>query len=503
MGHTENGPDLKPLLRTISALTSWPFVVLLLLILCIGGQSQEADPPPVVVVTVGEDAVLPCKLQLPVDAAKLTVEWGRPDLTPRFVYVWHNGQELEVDQNKGFTGRASASDGLKQGDASLTLSRVRISDSGTYRCYVPSHSVEELVELVVGSFSSPVVSLSGLDRDRGGVTLACASADWFPEPELLWLDAEGKLLSAGPTETVRGSDDLYTVSSRVTVDKRHSSRYTCRVQQTSINHTSEAHIEVPDDFFMTPSSCAAATTLSVVFGLMFVTVVIFSVWKWRRDKSSKLKTFIFFLTKQEEDESKERNSSTEHQPLMEAINMMEHLDKKKTKLNEEVKEKEEELDDLMQSLDALKEVKEELDRQREQLITETLELEKITEEAEKKVKSVDKDVTEKNGDKTQNRAQGYLKLKEIMIEVSWKLKERKKDQQQLNMNMEKIHKRTIDEFNRITEKKNEVEKNMKQMKEQLQETETQREETQKKLLSGRKQEGNKIKELNYVENNIT
>ena len=62
---------------------------------------------------------------------------------------------------------------------------------------------------------------------------------------MFWLDGEGNLLSAGPTETVRGPDDLYTVSSRVTVEKRHNNNFTCRVQQNNINQTRETHIIVP------------------------------------------------------------------------------------------------------------------------------------------------------------------------------------------------------------------------------------------------------------------
>ncbi|XP_033182420.1 butyrophilin-like protein 2 [Anabas testudineus] len=210
------------------------------------GQSQTISPPQSIVVMVGEDIVLPCQLEPPTDAVQMTVEWGRPDLNPRFVYVWHNGQELLVDQNTAYEGRASISvNYLKQGDISLKLSKVKISDNGIYRCYVPKQSKEHFIELVVGAFSPPSTTLAGLDRSSSGVVLQCESKGWYPEPELLWLDAEGKILSAGPTETVRGPDDLYTVSSRVTVEKRHSNNITCRVQERNINQTRETQMHVP------------------------------------------------------------------------------------------------------------------------------------------------------------------------------------------------------------------------------------------------------------------
>ncbi|XP_008304148.1 butyrophilin subfamily 2 member A2-like, partial [Stegastes partitus] len=104
-----------------------------------------------------------------------------------------------------------------------------------------------------GAASSPVVNRAEINSSSCTVVLQCESAGWYPEPELLWLDGEGKLLSAGPPETVRGPDDLYTVSSRVTVEKRHSNTFTCRVQQNNINQSRETRIDVPDDFFPTSS----------------------------------------------------------------------------------------------------------------------------------------------------------------------------------------------------------------------------------------------------------
>ncbi|KAK2863352.1 hypothetical protein Q5P01_002885 [Channa striata] len=104
--------------------------------------------------------------------------------------------------------------------------------------------------------------------------LQCESKGWYPEPEVLWLDGEGHVLSAGPTETVRGPDDLYTVSSRVTVDKRHGNTFTCRVQQTNINQTRETHIKVTDGFFDAQSSgCPATIGLGVTLAFSILSIL--------------------------------------------------------------------------------------------------------------------------------------------------------------------------------------------------------------------------------------
>uniref|UniRef100_A0A672Z9W5 Ig-like domain-containing protein n=1 Tax=Sphaeramia orbicularis TaxID=375764 RepID=A0A672Z9W5_9TELE len=202
--------------------------------------TSVVGPSSHIVVMVGEDVVLPCSLDPAVDAVPLIVEWGRLDLSPRFVHVWHEGQDLLTNQNPSYRGRTSLStDRLKHGDASLSLSKVTLSDNGTYRCLFPKRKLVSTVQLVVGE--------SGVSIEAGGsVVLECECSGWYPEPEVSWMDSEGHLVSAGPPETVRGPDDLYTVSSRVTVDKRHGSTVTCRVHQDRTNQTREAHIHISE-----------------------------------------------------------------------------------------------------------------------------------------------------------------------------------------------------------------------------------------------------------------
>ncbi|XP_067380031.1 butyrophilin subfamily 3 member A2-like isoform X2 [Channa argus] len=247
---------IRSSLRTISVL-----VVHLLIHFC-GGQSRLVSSPQPVVAKVGDDVILPCHLEPAVDVATKTLEWTRPDLDPRYVYVQRSSQDYEDWKNPSYKGRTSLfTDELKRGNISLKLSNVKLADEGKYRCYIPDRNEESFIDLVVasGAFSSPGISLTGLDECISGVLLQCESEGWYPDPEVLWLDGEGNVLSAGPTETVRGPDDFYTVSSRVTVDKRHGKRFTCRVQQNKINQTRETHIHVPDDFFKVQSRCSATT----------------------------------------------------------------------------------------------------------------------------------------------------------------------------------------------------------------------------------------------------
>ncbi|XP_030608889.1 butyrophilin-like protein 2 [Archocentrus centrarchus] len=262
------------------------------------GKSAVIGPLQPIVATVGDDIILPRYLYPSADASDMTVEWTRPDLESRLVHVWPERAEL---QNPSYKGRTSLfTDELKHGNISLKISKIKLSDEGTYRCFIPDLQRDSAVRLVVGAASSPVAKMN---RTSSRVVLQCESAGWYPEPELLWLDAEGNLLSAGPTETLRGPDDLYTVSSRVTVEKRHSNNITCRVQQKIINQSRETHIHVPDDVFMviSPSSPPSDTTIAptidsntitgLAIGAVVVLVLILAVscvvWKQRRFKCSR------------------------------------------------------------------------------------------------------------------------------------------------------------------------------------------------------------------------
>ncbi|XP_053199180.1 uncharacterized protein LOC128383609 [Scomber japonicus] len=428
-----------------------------------------------VMTMVGDDVVLPCQLEPPADAAPMILEWAKPDLKPRFVFVWRSGQELVMDQNKAYKGRTSLFiDKMNDGDVSLKLSKVKISDEGTYRCYFPKLKKIFFVELLVGAVSSPGISLVGTDRSSSVVVLQCESKGWNPQPEVFWLDDEGNLLSAGPTETIRGPDGLYTVSSRVTVEKKYGNNFTCRVQQDNINQFRETHIIIPDDFFMAPSSCAASITTSVLFSVMFILAVAIFIWKWRQYKTENKK------------------QSNELHPLMEGEGNREQLltESKKTedlqlKLNKQLQKKEEEKNDLEKLIDELMKQKDELRSQKEQIIVNMEKTDEMDKENKKKIDVVDKEIIDKEGDKTANKAQGYLKLKELISQVNYIQDKRKHEQDNLIMNTNE--QRNIDIiFNRMTDKKKQVENNIEEINEQLETINRQREEIQKKLESEEK-----------------
>uniref|UniRef100_A0A3Q1INH9 Ig-like domain-containing protein n=1 Tax=Anabas testudineus TaxID=64144 RepID=A0A3Q1INH9_ANATE len=295
-------------------------VVFFTLICSCGAQPQLTGPSQPIVAVVGDDIILPCHLQPAEDASDLTVEWTRPDLDPRYVHVSDYGEELLSSEHPSYRERTSLFiDELKNGNISLKLSKVKPADEGKYRCFIPELSQESTVQLVVVAVSSPVI------QTHNAVVLQCESKGWYPEPELLWLDAEGKILSAGPTETVRGPDDLYTVSSRVTVEKRHSNNIICRVQQRNINQIRETRIKVKDDFFSDQSKSSSSSGSSVpifiiglIVGVIFILAAVLFVRKWRKNKLENKKHNNDEET-QRVIEYNTKSNESEKEPLLEVV----------------------------------------------------------------------------------------------------------------------------------------------------------------------------------------
>nr|XP_024655682.1 butyrophilin subfamily 1 member A1 [Maylandia zebra] len=228
---------------------------------------------------MGDDVVLPCQLKLAVDANSETVNWIKPGADPDVVHLHKDGRLVYENQNPSYHFRTRVFvDELIKGNVSLKIFKVKLSDEGTYRCFIPWIREEASIVLTVASASTPVIKVMSNVSSR--VVLQCESAGWYPEPELLWLDGEGNLLSAGPTETLRGPDDLYTVSSRVTVEKRHNNNFTCRVQQRKTNQTRETHIHVPGEDIRD-------ATLIITVGAAFLVCIIvaFVTWKLKQKQS--------------------------------------------------------------------------------------------------------------------------------------------------------------------------------------------------------------------------
>ncbi|XP_051800458.1 myelin-oligodendrocyte glycoprotein-like isoform X5 [Acanthochromis polyacanthus] len=131
-------------------LSSFTALVFLLLTQNCSGLPQVVGPSQPVLATVGDDVILSCRLEPAVDASDMSIEWSREDLDPSYVYVWWDKEELESSKHPDYKGRTSLLfSKLEFGDVSLKISKVKLSDKGKYRCFIPTLGEGSTVELVV------------------------------------------------------------------------------------------------------------------------------------------------------------------------------------------------------------------------------------------------------------------------------------------------------------------------------------------------------------------
>uniref|UniRef100_A0A8C7FG80 Ig-like domain-containing protein n=1 Tax=Oncorhynchus kisutch TaxID=8019 RepID=A0A8C7FG80_ONCKI len=291
-------------MKTFPTSAVWCFGILFISVSLITTGSSEVQvvgPPDRVVALAGDDVILPCFLKPSNSAEDMAVEWTGLKLKTRNVHLYRQGRDSNEDQFPSYRGRTSMfHEELKNGIVSLKLTRVTLSDAGSYRCFIPtltSQVKETTVQLFVGAVSQPVISIDG--TKGWGVVLKCESGGWFPEPEMEWLDSSGTILPAdGPPERHRDSEDLYALRQHVTVDQTDTNRFTCRVHQTEINHLKETEIHVPDDVFpILPYWWKVGLLIAaavIVLGAFVVLTASAGVYMWRKHSCSLLGFWVLF-----------------------------------------------------------------------------------------------------------------------------------------------------------------------------------------------------------------
>ncbi|KAL4007942.1 hypothetical protein ACER0C_001794 [Sarotherodon galilaeus] len=382
--------------------------VILLLTWHYGGQSQMIGPTQPLIAMTGDDIILPCQLEPARDAVDLTVEWSRRDLKPRFVHLKRDDAEL-LTQNSLYSRRTSLSiNKLKCGDISLKLSKVQVSDAGTYSCLVPEIGAKSGMELVIGSISSVVMEISKVKNE---IFFKCKSNGWYPEPEVFWLNSQGNQMTAESTNSAKGSDGLYTVSSTVTVNKRQTNSLTCRVQQKNINQTEEAHMHVSADFFLVQCNPAVQITISVAVCLILIVTTVFLIWKCGQ-KKTKIKIHDEDENELHQTEMKER--------------LQRECEEKKI-LKNELQNNEEDLERVQETIKRLMEQKTSLKNQREKLFTllqeDKTEMKEIMKKLERETPKLDKEKKmHRRGDKKTN-LEKRMKVHEDLLKMTEKLME--------------------------------------------------------------------------------
>ncbi|XP_054457430.1 uncharacterized protein LOC129093437 [Anoplopoma fimbria] len=115
-----------------------------------------------IMAVLGEDVILPCHLEPKFNVEGFTVEWSNPDLKPdpadqlsrvEYIHLYRDRREDQSMKIRSYVMRTALfTDDLKDGNISLKILNVTLSDQGRYRCFIPklkSQVKESIVQLVV------------------------------------------------------------------------------------------------------------------------------------------------------------------------------------------------------------------------------------------------------------------------------------------------------------------------------------------------------------------
>ncbi|XP_070848515.1 CD276 antigen homolog isoform X2 [Chaetodon trifascialis] len=250
-----------------------------------------------VVVKEDSDVLLPCSLSTKENIVQELFDWMKDGQQEVFLYEagihYNNGQ---AGQDEQFKGRVSHfKDELKHGNASIVIRAAKVSDSGNYTCAFPRLQPSRTlhIELVVdptlkdrsheitGAASKPFITIT--DVKELGVQLTCYIRGSFPQPELIWIDGDQRVLPADEPQ-VSERAGRYDVTLQTTVTATATNPFRCVATQVVIGHTTYAEIAVSEKLFGLKDGCSKQLVVGlicVIVGFLIALAVLLLLFRAR------------------------------------------------------------------------------------------------------------------------------------------------------------------------------------------------------------------------------
>ncbi|POI21078.1 hypothetical protein CIB84_015175, partial [Bambusicola thoracicus] len=203
-------------------------------------QFKIIPPNNPVVGVIGKGVILPCQLEAKTISERLSVQWIFAGKSLNIDVTSYDGKNIlnPVREDKTYQGRTDFfQTEISNGNVSLHLKNVMISDKGKYICSVSLENWydEVMVELDVAVF---------LDGHVGqGIGLNCKSQGWFPQPEVIWLDSKGQTRKEKVvTQSLQTSSGLFDVVSSMTLEPGSDMEVSCRIISDLLNTACESRV---------------------------------------------------------------------------------------------------------------------------------------------------------------------------------------------------------------------------------------------------------------------
>ncbi|NXL36198.1 BT1A1 protein, partial [Glaucidium brasilianum] len=236
--------------------------------------------PGPITVAMGKDVVLPCHFSLEHSTQDIEVTWFREQFSP-YVHRCKGGQDLYEHQMLQYQGRTELlKNGLTNGSMDLKIFRVQLSDKGNYTCFV-LHGLEydeAVVELrVTAGGSAPLIALERYED--GGIRVACRSAGWYPQPQVLWQDPHGQHLPSLSENVTQDKSGLFAAESSIIFTRGGNQKLSCWVRHALHSQEQGSAFYISDPFFQNaqPWMTGLSVVLVAVVALFIIAVYLFKM----------------------------------------------------------------------------------------------------------------------------------------------------------------------------------------------------------------------------------
>ncbi|XP_053550635.1 uncharacterized protein LOC128642024 [Bombina bombina] len=222
--------------------------VILLLLLHHTYALLELTVPPSTNAFVGSSIVLPCTFRV-----------DKPSINPKYLAIfWHFGEtELLKYDNKGTvlsTSRVTIDDqAILQGNASLTIPGVTVSDEGTYKCLVIYSPDRQEKRIRLNIKASPTVKMSRkILMDSKQTVLQCLVTGYYPPDVMVtWLKNGKTLTNSALSTPQRNADGTFRVNSTMSftpAEVTDQLDIVCQVQHDSLQNPIQDGIKMDGTF---------------------------------------------------------------------------------------------------------------------------------------------------------------------------------------------------------------------------------------------------------------
>ncbi|XP_006035924.1 butyrophilin subfamily 1 member A1-like isoform X2 [Alligator sinensis] len=234
-------------------------------------QFTVVGPDQPVTAIVGEEIVLPCRLSPNMSAENMEVRWFRSEFT-YYVHLYRDGTDQFGGQMPEYRTRTAFwKDGLTHGNVSLRILNIRPSDEGQYTCFVIDGITNEeaVIGLKVAAVgSNPIISVE--DYQPGGIHVMCRSAEWYPEPQVLWRNAQGHHIPSLSEIKSPKANGLFQTEISVVISGHSNQNLSCWVRNSLLDREKESAIYISALFFPSVNPWMVALSVILVVVLSFI-----------------------------------------------------------------------------------------------------------------------------------------------------------------------------------------------------------------------------------------